>query len=199
MHCMNTVARSLPSLVDLQLGHSFRQSLVDEPAGKVRVVAILPGDSDVLNAEAELPRISFDGNLPKLQLEAGDVLFRPRGVSTKAVYVESMLGPCIFAAPLVRMRVLDGAMLDSWYLQWVLNSPQVQRDMSAQAKGSMILMVSMQSLRNIAVPVPPMAVQQRIVEVARLQREERALSAKLAEETQRYTEQALWAAAQKVR
>jgi len=167
--------------------------------GKVRVVAALQGDGDVLAAEAQLPRISFEGNLSKLQLEVGDVLFRPRGITTKAVYVESVQASCIFAAPLVRMRVLDRQRLDSWYLQWVLNSPQVQRDINAQAKGSMILMVSLQSLRDVAIPVPPMEVQQRIVEVARLQREERALSAKLAEETQRYTEQALWAAAQKVR
>lgn len=199
MHYMSTVVHHLSSLVDLQLGHSFRQSLVDVPVGEVRVVATLPGEGEVVNAEAELPSISFEGSLSRLQLEAGDVLFRPRGVSTKAVYVESILGACIFAAPLVRMRVLDGVMLDSWYLQWALNSSQVQRDMSAQAKGSMILMVSMPSLRDIAIPVPPMEVQQRIVEIARLQREERALSAKLAEETQRYTEQALWAAAQKVR
>jgi len=167
--------------------------------GNVRVVATVPGDSDVLTADAELPRIAFDGNLPKLQLEMGDVLFRPRGTSTKAMYVESAQAPCIFAAPLVRMRVLDRQRLDSWYLQWALNSPQVQRNINAQAKGSMILMVSLLSLRDIVIPVPPMEVQQRIVEVARLQREERVLSAKLAEETQRYTEQALWAAAQKVR
>lgn len=196
---MNSVVHPLSGLVDLQLGHSFRQSLLDEPVGKVRVVATLPGDGDVLDAEAELPRITFDGNLSKLQLEAGDVLFRPRGVSTKAVYVESAQASCIFAAPLVRMRAIDRQHLDSWYLQWALNSPQVQRDINAQAKGSMILMVSMQSLRDLVIPVPPMEVQRRIVEVTRLQREERALSAKLAEETQRYTEQALWAAAQKVR
>ena len=196
---MSHEVHPLSDLLELQLGHSFRQSLADEPVGEVRVVAALPGDGDVLNAASELPSINFDGNLPKFQVKAGDVLFRPRGVSTKAVYVEPTLEACIFAAPLVRMRVLDRLRLDSWYLQWVLNSSQVQRDINAQAKGSMILMVSMQSLRNIAIPVPPMEVQQRIVEVARLQREERALSAKLAEETQRYTEQALWAAAQKVR
>lgn len=196
---MNNVAFPLSSLVDLQLGHSFRQSLGDEAQGGVHVVANLQGDSDVLTAGTELPRISFGGVLPKLQLEVGDVLFRPRGVSTKAVYVQSVRAPCIFAAPLVRMRALDRQRLDSWYLQWVLNSPQLQRDINAQAKGSMILMVSLPSLREIVIPVPPMDVQQRIVEVARLLREERALSAALDEHTQRYTEQALWAAAQKVR
>lgn len=167
--------------------------------GSVRVVATVQGDGDVLTADVELPRITFEGNVPKLQLAVGDVLFRPRGVSTKAIYVGSVQAPCIFAAPLVRMRVLDKQRLDSRYLQWVLNSPQVQRDINAQARGSMILMVSLQSLRDIVIPIPTMEVQQRIVEVARLQREERALSAKLIEQTQRYTEQALWAAAQKVR
>lgn len=190
---------ALSQLAELTSGYAFRASLADEPEGDVRVVAMAQSVGDVLSAETELPSIAFPGVTSKLLLVPRDVLFRPRGVSTQAIYVESVEAPCIFAAPLVRMRVNDPQQLDSWYLHWVLNSLPVQRDINAQARGSMIRMVSLQSLRDISIPVPSIQVQRQIVEVARLQREERALSAKLVEKTQMYAEQILWAAAQKVR
>ena len=196
MHNMVNATMILSQVAELISGYAFRASLADEPVGDVRVVAMAQSVGDVLTAEAGLPSIAFPGVTSKLALVAGDVLFRPRGVSTQAIYVESVQAPCIFAAPLVSMRVNDPQQLDSWYLHWVLNSPQIQRDINAQARGTMIRMVSLQSLRDIAIPVPAIQVQRQIVEVARLQREERALSAKLVEKTQLYAEQVLWAAAQ---
>lgn len=190
---------TLTELTELSAGYAFRAALADEPAGDVRVVAMAQSVGDVLTASVELPQIAFSGITAKLELAAGDVLFRPRGVSTQAIYVESVKAPCIFAAPLVRIRVNDPQQLDSWYLHWVLNSPQIQRDINAQARGTMIRMVSLQSLRNLAIPVPPIQVQQKIAEVARLQREERTLSEALMEKTQNYAERVLWAAAQEIR
>ncbi len=196
---MSNASVLLSDAVELVAGYAFRASLADEPQGDVRVVSMALGANDVLTADAELPCIFFSNLADRLTLLAGDVLFRPRGVSTQAVYVESVQAPCIFAAPLVRLRAKDPQTLDSQYLHWVLNTPAIQRDINAQARGSMIRMVSLQSLRDIAIPVPALRVQRQIVEVARLQREERALSAKLAERTQHYAEQVLWAAAQEVR
>jgi hypothetical protein len=197
IHSMMNAKMMLSQIAELSSGHAFRSSFADEPVGNVRVVAMAQSVGEVLAADAALPRIAFSGPTSRLALVAGDVLFRPRGVSTQAIYVESVQDPCIFAAPLVRMRVNDPQQLDSWYLHWVLNSPHIQRDISTQARGSMIRMVSLQSLRDIAIPVPPLEVQRKIAELARLQRHERALTAKLAQETQNYAEQVLWAAAQK--
>lgn len=196
---MGNASILLSSVSELVAGYAFRASLADEPLGDVRVVSMALGVNDVLTADAELPCISFSNLADRLTLLAGDVLFRSRGVSTQAIYVESVQAPCMFAAPLVRLRAKDPQTLDSQYLHWVLNTPAIQRDINAQARGSMIRMVSLQSLRDIQIPVPALRVQRQIVEVARLQREERALSAKLAARTQHYAEQVLWAAAQKVR
>ena len=194
---MANVNLTLSQVAELSSGHAFRTSFADEPAGDVRVVAMAQGAGEVLTADAMFSCIAFPGPTSKLALVAGDVLFRPRGVSTQAIYVESVQAPCIFAAPLVRMRVNDPQQLDSWYLHWVLNSPHVQRDINAQARGSMIRMVSLQSLRDIAIPVPPIEVQRKIAEFARLQRDVLALTAKLAQETHTYAAQGLWGAAQK--
>lgn len=153
---------------------------------------------DALALATVLPQINFTGDVSRLQLEAGDLLFRPRGVSTQAIYVESVVQPCILAAPLVRIRIKNPKQTYGWYLHWLLNSPAVQRDINAQARGSMIRMVSMESLRNLQIPMPPIRVQREIAEVARLLREERALSEALMEKNKAYAEQVLWAKVQEV-
>ncbi|MDW5441321.1 restriction endonuclease subunit S [Polaromonas sp. SM01] len=188
----------LSEVADLSAGHPFRTSLALESAGPVRVVSMAHSIGDALVLDSVLPQIDFTGDVSRLQLEAGDLLFRPRGVSTQAIYVESVAQPCIFAAPLVRIRIKNPKQTHGWYLHWLLNSPAVQRDINAQARGSMIRMVSMESLRNLQIPMPPMRVQHEIAEVARLLREERALSEALMKKNKAYAEQVLWAKAQEV-
>lgn len=190
--------RKLSEVADLSAGHPFRTSLALEPAGPVRVVSMAHSIGDALTLDTVLPQIDFTGDVSRVQLEAGDLLFRPRGVSTQAIYVESVAQPCILAAPLVRIRIKNPKQTYGWYLHWLLNCPAVQRDINAQARGSMIRMVSMESLRNLQIPVPPIRVQREIAEVARLLREERALSEALMEKNKAYAEQVLWAKVQEV-
>ena len=196
---MPSTYTSLSAIAELSAGYAFRSSLNDEPPGLVRVVSMAQSLGESLNMEAELPQIDFSGDIARLQLEPGDLLFRARGTTTQAIFVESVQQPCIFAAPLVRIRVSKPQELDTHYLHWVLNTPQVQRDINAEARGSMIRMVSIQSLRGLQIPVPPIGVQRDIAEVARLLREERALSDALIEKNKMYAEQVLWAKAQEVR
>lgn len=196
---MGHIISPLSSVASLHAGNTFRGSLHDEPSGGVSVLAMALAESDLHNVDVELPKIAFQGDIERLQPESGDVLFRARGVNNRSIYVESVRRPCIFATPLVRIRVNDPQQLAPRYLHWVLNSPAIQQTIRAQARGSMISMVSMQSLRSLQIPIPPIRVQHEIAEVAHLLRQERALSEALMEKTQIHAEQVLWAAAQEVR
>ncbi len=195
---MTSTYSSLSMIAELSAGHAFRSSLNDESPGLVHVFTMAQSLGDSLNLETELPQIDFSGDIARLQLAPGDLLFRARGITTQAIFVESVQQPCIFAAPLVRIRVSNPQELDARYLHWVLNAPQLQRDINAEARGSMIRMVSIQSLRSLQIPMPPISVQQEIAEVARLLREERALSESLMEKNKIYAEKVLWAKAQEV-
>ena len=189
----------LSDVTELSAGHPFRTSLADEPSGLVRVVSMAHSLGDSLTVHTVLPKIDFTGTVSRLQLAAGDLLFRPRGVSTQAIYVESVATPCIFAAPLVRIRISDPQQIHGWYLHWLLNSPAIQRNINAQARGSMIRMVSLESLRNLQIPVPSMRVQLEIAAVAGLLHQERTLAEMLMDKNRTYAEQVLWAKAQEVR
>ena len=152
--------------------------------------------SPVLTQDMALPGIAFEGDIGKLQLAPGDILFRARGANNQSIFVESAQKTCIFAAPLVRIRVNDPQQLDPHYLHWVINSAPIQRDISTQARGSMIRMVSLPSVRGLLIPIPSLGVQLEIAEIARLLREEQALCAALLSTTQSYAEHLLWAKAQ---
>lgn len=190
---------SIDTVTDLLPGFAFRGAITDEPPGPVRVVNMANAMGDSLTDDVELPFIAFTGDQTKLQVRPGDLIFRSRGVSNQAVLVESVHQPAILASPLIRIRVRDPEVLNPLYLQWVLNSGPTQRAIDAIARGTIVRMVTVPSLRQLKIPVPPMAVQQRIAAFALLQREEQSLSAALIEKRRQFAEQVLWAKAQEVR
>lgn len=186
-------------LADLLQGVAFRGALQDEPAGPVRVLGMASALGDSLQEPLDLPAIEFTGDQTKFRVLPGDLIFRARGVSNQALLVNDLQQPVIVAAPLIRIRVHDPNQVDPAYLQWALNSGPVQRAIDGIAKGTIVRMVTVSSLRDLGIPVPPMAVQQQIAAFARLQKEEAQLSAALIAKRQTVAEQVLWAKAQEVR
>lgn len=153
----------------------------------------------LLHEPIDLPAIDFLGDLTKFRVLPGDLIFRARGVSNQALVVEDLSQPVIVAAPLIRIRVHDLQQADPSYLQWALNSSPMQRAIDAIAKGTIVRMVTVSSLRDLPVPLPSLAVQHEIATFARLQREEEQLSAALITTRRTVAEQVLWAKAQEVR
>lgn len=154
---------------------------------------------DTLREPMALPSIAFAGNQAKFQVLPGDLIFRTRGVSNQALVVEDVQQPVIFAAPLIRIRVRDPHQTNPQYLKWALNSGPVQRAIDGIAKGTIVRMVPLSSLREVPIPVPPLALQRQIAAFAQLQKDEQQLSAALIEKRQALAEQILWAKAQEVR
>lgn len=184
---------------DLLQGVAFRGALQDEPTGPVRVLGMASALGDSLHEPLELPAIEFTGDQAKFRVLPGDLIFRARGVSNQALLVDELRQPVIVAAPLIRIRVHDALQVDPAYLQWALNSGPVQRAIDGIAKGTIVRMVTVSSLRDLPIPLPTMAVQQQIAAFARLQKEEEQLSAALIAKRQTVAEQVLWARAQEVR
>ena len=82
------------------------------------------------------------------------------------------------------------------YLAWWLNHPVSQDTLiSKVARGQYIPFVSKADLLEFLVPVPPLDVQERIVEVDRLRRQERALRERLENLTQQLVDDVTFAAA----
>lgn len=184
---------------DLLQGVAFRGALQDELPGSTRVLSMANALGDRLDEPLDLPTIKFAGDESKFLVQEGDLIFRARGVSNQALLVGGLVQSAIFAAPLIRIRVHDTARVDPAYFQWAINSGPVQRAVDAVAKGSIVRMVAVSSLRDLRIPLPALDLQRRIAEFARLQREEQQLSTELIAKRQTMAEQVFWANAQKVR
>lgn len=176
----------LGSLADIQMGYPFRSRLRDQAPGPVAVVQMKDIDDGNQFRPGPMIRIALPpGTTSRRHLiRAGDLLFRSRGSTFGAAVVTELPQEAILAAPMLLIRP-HGVQPD--FLCWYINSPAGQAQLAALAAGSSVRMVSAESLKTLDVPVPPVPVQQRVAEVARLAAHEQALTARIAELRQTIT------------
>lgn len=184
MICRNEVIakKSLGELAEIQMGYPFRSRLEHDPQGNVAVIQMKDiDDTNLLDAEKVIQVVLPRGKTHHL-LRAGDLLFRSRGRSNGATQVLEGIGPAVLAAPMLLIRphnVLPA------YLRWYINAPATQAQLAGLAEGTSVQMISAEALKGLKVPLPALAVQQRIVQVAALAEQEQSLLARIANLRQR--------------
>ncbi len=133
-------------------------------------------DANLLHADNAV-RVVLPRAQPRHLLRVGDVLFRSRGRSNGAAQVQVDIGAAVLAAPMLLIRP-HGALPE--YLCWYINSPAVQAQFAALSEGTSVRMISAEALRSLDVPLPALAVQQRIVQAAALAGKEQFLQTRIA-------------------
>jgi hypothetical protein len=163
---------ALGEIADIRLGLAFRSRLEHDALGDVAILQM----KDINESTGLSYSGATRGMLPKERrdflLREGDLVFRSRGRSTGAALVGSDVPPAVLAAPLLLIRPLR-VLPD--FLYWFINSDPAQAQLASVAAGTSVRMISAESLRALQVPVPPVAVQARIAEIARLIRREEEL------------------------
>jgi len=113
-------------------------------------------------------------------IKEGNVLLSARGTRQIAAVCEIdaprlLVGTQFFViAPDTRI-VLPG------YLAWYINSTEAQSYITSRVMGSRVVMLKIGDLIDLEVPVPPLAIQDKIIEIARLFREERGLTNRISD------------------
>jgi hypothetical protein len=174
----------LGELAEIQMGYPFRSRLEHDPRGDVAVVQMKDiDDANLLRAENAV-RVTLPKGKTHHLLRAGDLLFRSRGRSNGAAPVLEGIGPAVLSAPMLLIR--PHGVLPA-YLCWYINAPATQAKLTALAMGTSVKMISAEALKTLDVPVPSLAVQQRIVQAAALAELEQTLLARIATLRQRLT------------
>jgi hypothetical protein len=159
----------LSELAIIRLGIAFRSRLEHDAAGDVAILQMKDVDEGTGLSYATATRGVLPKENPDLLLRRGDLVFRSRGRSTGAALVGSGVPPAVLAAPLLLIRPTR---IQSDYLYWYINSEHAQAQLASVAAGTSVQMISAESLRALPIPVPPVAAQERIAEIARLIRRE---------------------------
>lgn len=112
-------------------------------------------------------------------LRAGDVLFPNRGTRTTAIAFREEQPRVIAGAQFFVLRPQEASVLPE-YLAWFLRTEDSARHFEGRRKGTYVQIVERRDLEELELPLPPLEMQRKIVEVAALAVEERLLCDRLA-------------------
>lgn len=175
---------NLDELAEVQMGYPFRSRIEHNPNGDVTVIQMRDiDDANLLHAE-EAIRVALPKGKSHHLLRAGDLAFRSRGRSNGAAQVQDGIGAAVLSAPMLLIRP-HGVLPE--YLCWFINAPATQAQLAALAEGTSVRMISAEALKALDVPLPSLAVQQRIAQAAALAEQEQTLLAQIATLRQRLT------------
>lgn len=184
----------LEDLAGLSSSYPFRKAVESEAGGDLVLVQIKDVDGEQGVSGTGAVRLRDEGGrYRKYLLQAGDLLFQSRGSRHPVAVIESSIRG-IAATGLHTIRPRTGTVL-SGYLAWWLNHPRTQAKIRDElARGTYVPFVSVRDLGNLNVPLPSLEAQRQIVEIDRLRRRERELTARHLELTQQLVDAATHAA-----
>jgi type I restriction enzyme S subunit len=149
----------IATLTDGPFGSNLKTShYVESGPRVVRLQNI--GEGVFRDERAHITLEHFQG-LAKHEVVAGDVVAASLGDNPpRACLVPSWLGPAIVKADCIRIRPTG---VDPCYLMWMLNSRPVRAQAALRVKGIGRPRLGLGGIRQLAIPVPPLNEQRRIV------------------------------------
>jgi restriction endonuclease S subunit len=185
----------LGTVADVSTGYPFRKKIQPEAGGDIALVQLKDiGGAEGVSGSGTIRLRNNGGKFERYLLQAGDLLFQSRGSRHPVAVVEAGIRG-IAATGLHTIRP-DSRRIRPEYLAWWLNHP-ISQDMLVNkvARGQYIPFVSKTDLLEFLIPVPPIDVQRKIVEIDRLRRQERSLRDQLDTLTQQLVDDVTFAAA----
>ena len=173
------MAEKLNNIASVQMGHSFRSRLEQASHGDVAVIQMKDlGDDNRLD-DRNLALVEMPVPKRRHRVQRNDLIFRSRGMTNTVALVDKDIEDAIVAAPLLRIRVNDEAVLPE-YLCWFINLPISQAFLQSHATGTAMRIIGKRALDALEVRIPNLAAQRRIIELNRLADREQRLQARLA-------------------
>jgi restriction endonuclease S subunit len=162
----------LRDLADLRIGYQSRGRVEPDTASPYRVIQL----RDVKETVDWATVISFKPERkPKRYLVGdGDVLVSFRGGAHFGVALSGVPENTVASSNFYILRIRRKDILPE-YLGWYLNQPAAQEFLRTRSRGTNIALLTKADIAELEVPVPPLAVQERVVRVANLRHAEQKL------------------------
>ncbi len=186
--------RRLTDIATVVSGYHLR-GIKANPQGNTAVIQIKDVHSPPRFRWENLTKIDLGVDPTRYRVMKDDVLFLSRGDRCGAVLIEeeprNTIVPGYFY--IVRANLKE---VHPRYLVWYINLASTQALLSQMSKGSNIPFVSKAEFEALLIPLPPPAVQGKIIELHALMDEEQNLLKRLAQKRQSLLEAACLQAAQ---
>jgi|GEM_PF-1869341 len=116
----------------------------------------------------------------KHQLFEDDILLVSKGSYNRACRYDHNMGPAMASTLFLVIRVDEEEVLYPRYLQWWLNSTQIQQQLKRYSRGSKIPSISKKMISGLELPLPSLQKQKLIVEIDECAKLENRLRLELA-------------------
>ncbi|MGN6545279.1 MAG: restriction endonuclease subunit S [Aureliella sp.] len=204
---MNTKT-TLGRLAEIAIGYQHREKISHVEHGSHRLIQgkDLVWSDDLVDDTGnsagwrirteELDQVTPKGDASRYRIQPGDLLFVSRGTTNVAV---PLVEPFVKLAPfdwdnLIPAYVFyilrpDHERVLPEYLAWFINQPQAQEYLTRHSRGTLVKLLPKSVFEELEVLVPPLKIQQRIVELEHLRTREEFLLRKLTNARQRLIRQ----------
>ena len=175
-------------ITDIYSGITFRSRMKETTKSNIRVIQMKDlKDGNRIDAKNAVYIEGTDKLKERHELEGGDILFQPRGLSTTARLLNEITEPTIVSAPIFTIRVKSELVIPR-YLVWWLNQPVSQAYFRSHSDGALTKMVSKQTLENLQVSLPSINRQEKIADFYDLAIREQILLSEIRMQRGRYTD-----------
>ncbi len=157
-----------------------RDATRPDPAGSCSLIQISDLNNDGTFRNEDFTQIEPNEPVnPSLYLRPGDILFPNRGTRTTAAVLTHTAENILAGAQFFVVTRKSTEVIPE-YLAWTLRTTEAARYFSSRRKGTLVQTLQRFHLEEFPVPLPSLAVQKKILELADLEREARLLETRLA-------------------
>jgi restriction endonuclease S subunit len=157
----------IKDIASVQMGYPFRTRLEFSTDGTLAVIQMKDLNSDNRVDCHNVQKIDMIALDIKHLAQKGDLIFRSRGVTNTAAILDKTPKDAVVSAPLLRIRTNTDIVLPE-YLCWFINQKQSQQYLKMRQEGTHGGMISRQNLEDLAVDIPPLETQEKIVDIITL-------------------------------
>lgn len=183
----------LSSIANIRMGATLRgrDATRPDPNGSFEFIRIGDISQEGTLRSEDFIRIEPNESVNEdLWLRPGDVLFPSRGTRTTALAVD-FDRPRVIVGPQFFIVRSDQELASPEYLAWFLRSTEAAAYFEERRKGTYVQIIQRADLAEFEIPLPPLAKQRQIMEVAMLARQERELTERLLQLKWRYANEQL--------
>jgi restriction endonuclease S subunit len=178
----------LHEITDIKTGITFRNRLLDNLQGDVEVIQMK--DVDYYgNISERLVRINNDLIKPKHLLQPEQLILLAKGKYTAACLIPQLTKKYVISSAFFSLRIKSTKLVLPAYLQWYLNQPEARNYFKSYASGTSMFSLPMSVLKNLEVPLPSLAVQDKVIKIIDLRKQENQTVLQLEEEKEKYIQQ----------
>ena len=171
--------KKLKDIANISAGYIFRSEVESNINGNVNLLKskALSGDEYVHITPEDLQRVSVDKVKLENIIKSGDVLFKAKGLTNEALFIEEVPNNTIVSSLYFIVRVSDKTIKPE-FLTWYLNQKIIGVYLKKYAgftPGATISSVSKNVLEDLKVVIPSMEDQEKIVKFQELSIKEKKL------------------------